>query len=260
MGIRIRYKANNKEFGALMMSDQTQDLADQAANFGVLAAKAYAKGVRPPLPAEYVESIKAETGPARGPRWQPPSDLEDRLELPVDRVRLRPEARSSPGRQLAGLPYPRSCGCSRGQPAAGRRRAHLMLLPDRILPVYRDEELVVLEQIQAYFFSKGRTVYTGDQVPDDNLESQLPFIRVGRTGGAPIQGAEHTDRPVVDVDVLAETRAEAKQIAKEIEQLLLSRPHPIDKANVLMSPQRVPWVEGIPIRRFYASYHLSLRR
>jgi hypothetical protein len=135
-----------------------------------------------------------------------------------------------------------------------------MLLPDRILPVYRDEELVVLEQIQAYFFSRGRTVYTGDQVPDDNLESQLPFIRVGRTGGAPIQGAEHTDRPVVDVDVLANTRGEAKQIAKEIEQLLLSRPHPIDKANVLMSPQRVPWVEGIPIRRFYASYHLSLRR
>ena len=64
MVVKIRYKANNKEFGALMLSDQTQDLADQAANFGVLAAKAYAKGIRPPLPTEYVESIKAETGPA----------------------------------------------------------------------------------------------------------------------------------------------------------------------------------------------------
>lgn len=135
-----------------------------------------------------------------------------------------------------------------------------MLLPDRILPVYRDEEAVVLDAIETYFSTIGTTVYTGDQVPDNSLETQLPFIRVGRTGGAPIQGAEHTDRPVVDIDVLASTRAEAKLIAKQVEQLLLSRPHPIDKCNVLMSPQRVPWVEGVPIRRMYASYHLSLRR
>lgn len=61
--IRIRYKPNNSEFGQLMMSDQTQDLADQGAKFGVLAARAYANGMRPRMPEEYTASIKATTGP-----------------------------------------------------------------------------------------------------------------------------------------------------------------------------------------------------
>lgn len=133
---------------------------------------------------------------------------------------------------------------------------------DGILPIFRDEEAVVLDQIEAYYRDENpRTVYTGDQTPnDDDLVDVLPFIRIGRVGGAPRRGDEHTDRPVIDVDVLAKTRAEAKQIAKEIEQLLLAARHPIDTCNVLMSAQRVPWVEGVPIRRFYASYQLGLRR
>ena len=65
---------------------------------------------------------------------------------------------------------------------------------------------------------------------------------------------------MIDIDVFASTRAEAKRIAKQIEQLLMARRAPLDDVNVLMSPQRVPWVEGIPITRFYASYHASLRR
>lgn len=140
------------------------------------------------------------------------------------------------------------------------------MLPDKILPAYRDEELVVLDQVEAYFQDENprERVFTGDTTPDEGLEDMLTdngvFIRVGRAGGAPIQGEEHTDRPVVDVDVLASTRATAKTVANQIEQLLLARRHPIDKCNVLMGPQKVPWVEGVPIRRFYASYHLSLRR
>lgn len=135
------------------------------------------------------------------------------------------------------------------------------MLPDRILPVFPDEEAIVLDQIEAYFASRGRLIHTGDQTPgDDDLADVLPFVRVGRTGGAPIRGSEHTDRPVIDIDVLAKTRAEAKAIAKEIEQLLMARQGKIDDCNVLMSAQRVPWVEGQPIRRFYASYQLSLRR
>lgn len=135
-------------------------------------------------------------------------------------------------------------------------------MPDKILPVFRDEEAVVLDQIEAYYRDENpRTVYTGDQTPnDDDLVDVLPFIRVGRVGGAARRGDEHTDRPVIDIDVMASTRAEAKAIAKEIEQLILARRHPIDTANVLMAAQRVPWVEGMPIRRFYASYQLALRR
>ena len=124
---------------------------------------------------------------------------------------------------------------------------------------FRDEEAVILNLIRDYFTSVGETVYTGDETPD-NLSERLPFVRAGRVGGAPRAGEEHTDRPVVDIDVYAATRADAKRIATTIEQFLLSAPHPIDHCNVLMSPQRVQWVQGQPIRRFYASYHFGLRR
>ncbi len=135
------------------------------------------------------------------------------------------------------------------------------MLVEGILPPFRDEEAEVLTIIETYFAGLQRTVYTGDQTPEDTpLDEVLPFIRVGRVGGAPIRGSEHTDRPVIDIDVLASTRREAKEIGKLIEQLLLSAPHPIDDCNVLMSSQRVPWVEGSPVRRMYASYQLSFRR
>jgi hypothetical protein len=133
---------------------------------------------------------------------------------------------------------------------------------DGVLPPFLDEELEVMNLLEAYFTSLGEAVYTGDQTPNDKrLAEVLPFIRVGRVGGAPVRGDEHTDRPVVDIDVLAGTRADAKRIAKLVEQFLMSRPKPIDDCNVLMSPQRVPWVEGVSgIVRMYASYHLSFRR
>ncbi len=134
------------------------------------------------------------------------------------------------------------------------------MLPEKLLPIFRDEESVILDQIDAlYGWEPG--VHSGDQTPGDKaLEASLPFVRAGRTGGAPIRGSEHTDRPVIDIDVFAATRGEAKQIAKEIEQMLMASRHPLDDVNVLMSPQRVPWVEGVPIVRFYASYQASLRR
>jgi len=134
-----------------------------------------------------------------------------------------------------------------------------------ILPVYRDEEAVVMDAIEAFYAGR-RTIELGDQTPDDEplgavLARAEAFVRVGRTGGAPIRGGEHTDRPVVDIDVMTQGSSRlAKLIANEIEQLLLSRPHPIDDCNVLMGPQRVPWVEGTPIVRMYASYQLSFRR
>lgn len=63
MPIVMQYVKNNSDMAKLLMSKQTQDLADQGAHFGVLAAKAYANGNRPKLPAEYIESIQAQTGP-----------------------------------------------------------------------------------------------------------------------------------------------------------------------------------------------------
>lgn len=120
-----------------------------------------------------------------------------------------------------------------------------------------------MDMIEAYFASRDDdfTIHLGDQTPIDlEIDDVLPFVRVGRVGGATARGAEHTDRPVVDIDVLARTRAQAKMVAQLIEQLMLSARHPIDSCNVLMAPQRVTWVEGQPYRRFYASYQLGLRR
>jgi len=61
MAVKITYKPNNREFGQLMMSDQTQDLADDGAEHGAAYARLYARGSG--LPADYVSSISARTGP-----------------------------------------------------------------------------------------------------------------------------------------------------------------------------------------------------
>lgn len=61
MPVRIRYRANNVSFGALMRSDQTQDLADKGARAGVIEAQQSA--IEAGLPEDYVDSIKAEPGP-----------------------------------------------------------------------------------------------------------------------------------------------------------------------------------------------------
>ena len=63
MAVKITYKPNNSDFGKLMMADQTQDLADQAAHLGVAVATLYANGSRPRPPADYIASIKAVHGP-----------------------------------------------------------------------------------------------------------------------------------------------------------------------------------------------------
>lgn len=135
------------------------------------------------------------------------------------------------------------------------------MMPSEMQVSFRDETAAVLAIVEAYFAAPGpeqRTIFTGDETPRDGFDSELPYVRIDRVGGATREGI--TDRPVVDVDVYASTRAEAKRIAQIIEQLLLSRPHPIDTCTVLMAPQKVKWVDGVPIRRFYASYHLGLRR
>lgn len=126
---------------------------------------------------------------------------------------------------------------------------------------FRDEEAAVLDILEAYFAVEGTTIHADTETPNANVFASLlrtgVIVRVARVGGA---SQDVNDNPVVDVDVLASTRTEAKRVAQLIEQLLLSCPAPIDATNVLMSPQRVEWQEGSEVRRFYASYHLTLRR
>lgn len=110
MPIRIKYKPNNREFGALMMSDQTQDLADQAANFGVLVARAYANAERPRLPTEYIASIRATTGPivVLGPEKNPRRTARVEADYPWiefgsgQRPGGRPQGGNSPSYRILG--------------------------------------------------------------------------------------------------------------------------------------------------------------
>lgn len=107
MPVRIRYRANNSDFGKLMMSDQTQDLADQGANFGVLAARAYAAGTRPALPPEYIESIQAETGPivTLGGNPRRTARIVSKypwIEFGSGRKRDRPQGGNSPAYRILG--------------------------------------------------------------------------------------------------------------------------------------------------------------
>jgi len=134
------------------------------------------------------------------------------------------------------------------------------MLYDGMLPPFRDVEDEVLDLLEAFFNPEGydRVVYMDTETYEgERFHQSLPFIRVGRTGGP---SRQHSDAPVVDIDVLAMTRREARDIAVTVMSLLESTPHPIDTCSVLMAPQKVKWQEGSPVRRFYASYHLALRR
>lgn len=61
MVMKVTYKENRREFGALMMSQQTQDLASDGAERGAAYARLYARGSR--LPGDYIASIEARVGP-----------------------------------------------------------------------------------------------------------------------------------------------------------------------------------------------------
>ncbi len=105
MAIRIRYKANNKEFGALMMSQQTQDLADQGANRGAQEARRLASSFS--LPERYIASIRIAPGPTAtlGGNPRRTSRVEAGfpfIEFGSGRKRPRPQGGRSPAYRVLG--------------------------------------------------------------------------------------------------------------------------------------------------------------
>jgi GrpB-like predicted nucleotidyltransferase (UPF0157 family) len=139
-----------------------------------------------------------------------------------------------------------------------------------VLPTFRDAELVLagesdeLPGLLPVFLDVpvNRVDIEHPREMEKMLRESWPFfVRVSRVGGASPDGV--TDRPVIDIDVLSTSRNTARNVAVRIEQFFLTRPHPIDRCNILMAPQMVPWVSRdaeTTVRRFYASYHLSMRR
>lgn len=105
MAIRIRYRPNHKDFGKMLRSDQTQDLADQGARRGVFEAKRLATSLN--LPEEYIASIEATTGPMVTMQGNPrrTARIEAKypyLEFGSGRKRPRPQGGRSPAYRVLG--------------------------------------------------------------------------------------------------------------------------------------------------------------
>jgi len=102
---------------------------------------------------------------------------------------------------------------------------------------------------------------TGSTYPAD-LEAHLPFVRIRRTGG---DDDRRTDRPLVDVEVAAATRAHAWEVSRLVQQRLLSGPFRVpgagivDRASTQIGLRRVLH-ENPNIRCVLATYTVSLRR
>ena len=94
-----------------------------------------------------------------------------------------------------------------------------------------------------------------------------PFVRVQKV--PPSQRARLNDSPVVDIEVLAPTRAAAKGLIERIDAHLLDYPHSVvlasgrnvrlDRVTVPIAPTAQPW-ESPDARRFAGTYQFSVRR
>lgn len=101
-----------------------------------------------------------------------------------------------------------------------------------------------------------------------NLQSQVPWIRVTRTGG---ESDLVTDRAPIVVDVFASGATGAWDVAKRALQRLITGPFrsdvsfrtehgQVDKVTVSVGPQLLPPTDSDNLRLVTASYNVSMRR
>lgn len=110
MPVHIRYRPNNSDFGRLMISDQTQDLANQGARRGVVEAWRLAASLD--LPKEYIRSIGWEEGPTVTMGGNPRRTARVHAAMPFiefgsGRKRPRPQGGSSPAYRVLGRVAPK---------------------------------------------------------------------------------------------------------------------------------------------------------
>lgn len=102
---------------------------------------------------------------------------------------------------------------------------------------------------------------TGGETSTD-LQSELPFIRVRRIGGA---DDRITDVARVDVRVYAEDLSDSETLSETIRQRLISGPaataHGVmDRAFTEVGPQEVPGPDPDHYRVVSTTYRVSVRR
>lgn len=103
---------------------------------------------------------------------------------------------------------------------------------------------------------------TGSETPQA-LQSQVPYLRIGRTGGA---DDRTTDRANVSIDVFAADADTARQVAGQVRQMLLLKlpavtAHGvIDWASTNSAPFMTPPTDSDNLRLCAANYTVSMRR
>lgn len=101
----------------------------------------------------------------------------------------------------------------------------------------------------------------GTVTPPD-LQDSMPFLRIKRFGGT---DDLWTDAALVSVDAFASTRTAAFDLAESVRQRLLTFPHvtaegTIDRTTTATGPNEVGWSDDQTVRRFTASYRVTVRR
>ncbi|MGK5677520.1 hypothetical protein [Actinoplanes sp. URMC 104] len=105
-------------------------------------------------------------------------------------------------------------------------------------------------------FFNGDASRVGTQTPPD-LDDKVPFCLLNKTAG---DRTQIDDNPFVDLDVFHHLDTEAWRIANEISDFLLTKPFPLDVVACPESPRELPWREDSSLRRYGATYSMSLRR
>lgn len=135
----------------------------------------------------------------------------------------------------------------------------------RIIAPYPDTSGAVMDLIVQWFpeeFTPGPDEdFRVGRVFPPNVQRYDYFCRVKDIGG---NDDRITDRPLIDVDILAKSFTEAQRLAFGIQARLLGAPWRIDRvvidrATTAMRPHDVPWDDDATFR-FYASYSVSVRR
>lgn len=98
-----------------------------------------------------------------------------------------------------------------------------------------------------------------------DAEERVPLVRVEKIGGSRTQ---LNDYPLVDLELLATTKAEAESLAEDVDAFLLGYPLSVlvdgrtvvlDRVSVPRVPAGLPW-EDAGASRYAATYSFSVRR
>ena len=97
------------------------------------------------------------------------------------------------------------------------------------------------------------------QTPDD-MESNLPFVRVMRIGGS---RTGISDVATLDVDVFADSYVAGEALAEQIADWLCGPPPGValfDAVTCEVAPRELPWADGVRVRRWGSTFQVVTRR